>query len=419
MAQALDLDLRETPDGRKLLHFPFMSISDIHWGTKGSRARRLSRLLEHTSADRIQLPGDIIGGTEQLEKPTWHFGGIWHVQGMGHILRKAAQGTRVVYNPGNHDYFADRLHGKTLAGIQIEKESVYIDPKGRSGKIEHGHRFDENIFRNRASQNFWYRVGDRFLMKTEDFDSWVVRKVPPLAEHFCSAAIFKRAFKVPFNMVTGIDRAITQALDKSSHKFSISGHSHGAEIKRTPAGKLQMNDGSCTEEVQALVHDAKGRWALLTIYKKGMTVEMENLSVKGGMPAQSRHKYFVSWDSLGLAEQMTGEPTVYQDVFTEQAQRIQRIVCRAYPPQDRAALKAEIQHHESLSAEFLAAIKNGKFRSGAEFVEERQRRTTLNTLRDAYRILPVPDPRRARDMDRAFCGPVKPPEVVELELKYA
>ena len=418
MAHTLDLDIRTAPDGSRYLYFPFMSFSDIHWGTQGSRAKRLSRFLEHTRSARIQLPGDIFGGTEQEEKPTWHFGGPWHRQGIAHILRKVRQGTEVVFNPGNHDYFADRLDGKTLLGIQVEKETTYVDPRGRSGIIEHGHRYDHNIFKTPASRSFWYGLGDRFLMKTEDFDSWVVQKVPRMAEHFCSAAVFKRAFKVPFNMVTGIDAAITKSLDDSAHQFSISGHSHGAEIKRTPKGKLQMNDGCCTEEVQALVHDARGDWALLTIYKDGMSIEMEFPDKRLGI-IWGNKKYYVSWESLGMAKEMAAEPTLYDDEFTKQADRLQRVICRAYPPQDRAALKAEIREYEEQCAEFLRPSQNTWFRSGDEFVEERERRTKLATLRDEYRKLPVPDPRHPKREPEPFCGPIWQPEAVELALKYA
>jgi hypothetical protein len=48
----LELDVRTNDLGCPVLYFPFMSCSDIHLGTKHSRAKRLCHMLEHNTTDK-------------------------------------------------------------------------------------------------------------------------------------------------------------------------------------------------------------------------------------------------------------------------------------------------------------------------------------------------------------------------------
>jgi len=140
------LETRTDAQGNKVLYFPFMSISDVHLGTRHSRARRLSHMLEHTVTDDLKAIGDIVDLEYMRRKPEWNFA-PWHRQVLGHLFRKEAQ-----LFAGNHDedlrgtkVVRDAKHmprrqwiGKEIYGVSIANEAHYTDPKGRVIKIKHG-----------------------------------------------------------------------------------------------------------------------------------------------------------------------------------------------------------------------------------------------------------------------------------------
>lgn len=335
MRRALDLDIRQSRDGRRVLHFPFMVISDTHLGTKYARAKRLCQMLEHTQVDILHLNGDIVDGEILLEKKSANMPG-WHRQVLGHFFRKQKNGTRVTIHPGNHEkglrgeaYVVNgekkqypSLVGGSVFGIPVEEETDYIDPWGRRFLILHGDRFDDQVFKNQESKEFWYHLGsvlnDR-IYKTESF----LRENPvtgPIAEHFSLASFFKKAVKVIINRKMGVRDAIARELDASFYDDIVYGHSHMGGFERTAAHKFLMNSGCSTDHVQALVHDANGSWALIEWHVDGMDVVEEN-----GLA------YTLRWDDLGLGY-FRAPPTQYADRDTERADKLIAEIVRRWPP---------------------------------------------------------------------------------------
>jgi len=323
----LSLDIRQDDQGRPYLHFPFMSLSDIHWGTGQSRAKRLCQLLEHTRTDHTQLAGDIIDLEYMTEKLTWNLG-PWHRQGMGHILRRAGDESSVVkYNRGNHednirgDIF-DRLNGRHLYGVQFEDQSEYVDPGGLRVLIDHGHRFDKGAIKllqrpGMLMLNGLYRVdrANRRLFPNTDFSF---------------AANGKHVVKKTINNALSVNKAMRSSLDASDYDAYIYGHTHMGGFEQTPGGKIIMNDGTSTEHVQTLVHDAEGNWALIKWHRHCMWVTEPDGNVEK-----------LNWADLGL-EHFSEDPMPVEDEYTACADRISRVVARIWPAKDRQdALEAK------------------------------------------------------------------------------
>lgn len=339
MIEGLTLTIKTLPSGQRVLHFPFMSISDLHWGTKYSRAKKTTHMLRHTACDRLALNGDIIDGLAMMEKRRWNFG-PWHRQGMAEILRKADSGTQTTYYPGNHDEAlrggqvlakdgAEKPHrnlfGKRIYNIGFEDHGAYTAPDGKRFLIIHGDKYDDHIFKSVKSRAFWYNLGDRAYTALYEVDH-LLQKVKML-EHFSVAAAGKKAVKTVINKFLGIRQQMAQAVDSEPYDGAIYGHSHMAGFQRTPADKLLINDGCCTEHVQALVHDVEGRWALLEWHKSRLAITTEN-----GIEQS------VSWDELALPE-FKGDPEPCEDGYTVKADRLLRIMYRLWPPQERQAYK--------------------------------------------------------------------------------
>ena len=83
-------------------------ISDLHLGTPGCQAAALLDFLKHVDCETLFLVGDIIDGW-QLRR-SWYWPQS-HNDVVQKLLRKAREGTRVIFIPGNHD----ELRGATCS----------------------------------------------------------------------------------------------------------------------------------------------------------------------------------------------------------------------------------------------------------------------------------------------------------------
>ena len=328
MPEGLELDIRTGPDGRQTLYFPFMTISDVHWGTRQSRAKRLSHMLEHTAADELFLIGDIVDGEYMLMKKRWKFGpedpqANWHREGLSHVLRKAGAGTRVTYIPGNHDekirnkktvyrgphhrfdstgkelhpgetYAHHNLCGKSIYGINFAEKVYYTDPGGLRLLLIHGDQYDDVVFGR--SRGFWYWIGD-ILHEGLNFIDLCFQKIPRLGE-FSPAAVMKRAAKAVIYERLGVRKEIVKAVDADRRADAlIYGHSHRGGIDKTPDGKPLFNDGCCTEDVQSLVRDKNGVYGLIEWHKDYVKVVAEYDPRTREIRRPNR---IVSWGAPGL-----------------------------------------------------------------------------------------------------------------------
>ena len=78
-------------------HYRTIFISDTHLGFRGCKAELLADFLAHNDCQTLYLVGDIIDGW-QIKK-----GWFWsehHSLVLNLILKKANEGTRVIYVPG-------------------------------------------------------------------------------------------------------------------------------------------------------------------------------------------------------------------------------------------------------------------------------------------------------------------------------
>ena len=352
--EGFTLETTTTQDGRAVLSFPFMAISDLHWGTKYSRAKRTTHMLRHIQTDRLDMVGDVIDGDALMKKKRWNFG-PWHRQAMAEVLRMTHNGTQTNIYPGNHDEalrgrplqdggrrFPGKLSGKSLYGVRFCEDAVYAAPDGRRFLITHGDLYDNHLFTSLQSRAFWYAVGGHAYDALNEVDYWI-NKIP-LCREFSIAAAGKRAAKIVINRFLGIRAQMAREIDsRMDCDGAIYGHSHMGGFERTPGGKLLINDGCCTEYVQALVHDRQGRFALLTWRKDRLDVTTED-----------GREQSVSWAALGLAREFERPMVLREDAFTARADRVMRLIYRMWPARDRQAYAEDKRREVASGGTFTA-----------------------------------------------------------------
>lgn len=380
-------DYRTSESGHKKLYFPAISFSDIHLGTHASRAKRLCKLMDHLAVENMFLVGDIIDGVSIRHKNTFHFGGPWHRQVLGHIFRAAATGTHVTYILGNHDHVGTgkeiphpetpdsflhhrKLVGKAVKGVTIAEQVIYTNPQGDNIHFSHGHEAE-------STPDIWYHIGDVMIYAMQDLDRWMQNKFPSLREHSI-AAVVKRAFKTIYLPLMNVFENMERRMEAENIHKKVFGHSHVAGIKHTKSGRLIMNDGCCTEHVQFWAQDRNGTNAVITMHADYLKIQDEY-----------GREYIKTWDDLGLSDRMKEAPQVHHDDHTRTAQHIERLIYRAYPSRDRRMMAAEIKRRNQMTRDFNPRndpLEDLEEQALAVHLEE------LGKLRESYRHIPVPRP---------------------------
>ena len=116
-------------------------VSDVHLGTKGSKADFLVDFLKHNECDELYLVGDIIDGWRVKQKK-WHWKKS-HSNLVSKIFKMSKRGVKVTYVTGNHDEFLRPFVGMfSLGNIDIVNQAEYKGVLGEKYLVVHGDMFD-------------------------------------------------------------------------------------------------------------------------------------------------------------------------------------------------------------------------------------------------------------------------------------
>ena len=131
------------PSRRKIPHYNTIIISDVHLGSKMSRAEAVLHMLKTTSFDRLILLGDIFSDLNfrRLKKEHWQF--LSYIRKLSNPKR----GVEVIWVEGNHDYGLAELMSH-LVGIEVYQEYIW-EYRGIKHLAIHGHQFDLFVVSNR------------------------------------------------------------------------------------------------------------------------------------------------------------------------------------------------------------------------------------------------------------------------------
>jgi len=121
------------------LRYRTIWISDIQLGTRGCKAEYLHDFLRNTESETLYLVGDIFDA--------WRLRRSWyrpqaHNDVVRKLLRKARNGTRLIYLTDNHDEALRHYAGMHFGGVRVVNERLHATADGRRLLVVHGDRFD-------------------------------------------------------------------------------------------------------------------------------------------------------------------------------------------------------------------------------------------------------------------------------------
>jgi UDP-2,3-diacylglucosamine pyrophosphatase LpxH len=230
-------------------------ISDIHLGTRGSKAAAVLDFLRDHEFETLYLVGDIID--------IWALrrGIYWpqeHNDVVQKLLRKARKGSTVIYIPGNHDEFVTHFLGQ-FGAITLKKNDIHICANGRRILVMHGHELDTVV------QNLGWlaHVGDlgyKILLEL----NMVVNLVRRLTgcDYWSLSAYVKNEVKNVVSFIGDFENAVVRYAKDYEVDGVLCGHIHHAAMHQIQ-DTTYYNSGDWVESCTALVEHFDGSIELL------------------------------------------------------------------------------------------------------------------------------------------------------------
>jgi len=239
------------------LEYRTVWISDTHLGSKGARAKELSRFLKQVRCEKLYLVGDIID--------CWRLKSRWywpaeHNDVVRRILKHASRGTEVVYIPGNHDDAARQFVHMAFGGVDIKTHTRHTTADGKKLFVTHGDHYDLVVQHSRLLAVLG-SVAYETLLKFNRYYN-VVRRWMGLPYASLSQAI-KLKVKRACTFISKFEKILANEALKRGMDGVVCGHIHKAEQTVMPGGVLYLNCGDWVESCTALVEHADGRLEIL------------------------------------------------------------------------------------------------------------------------------------------------------------
>ena len=251
-------------------HHKTIVLSDIHLGSKWSKAKEATDFLKQNTCDNLILCGDIIDGWNIMRGGK----GKWkrrHTKFIKRLL-DIQHNTKIIYIRGNHDDFLDSILPMTFQNIQIVNDFVYTSCNKRF-YVLHGDVFD--IVTSRFK---WLsKIGDTgymlLLWINKHYNNKRLKKGLP---YDSLSQRIKNKVKVSISYISDYENHIVGIARRKNCDGVICGHIHHPEM-RYYDDILYLNAGDWVESLSALTEDYAGNWNVV-LYEQ----ETNDLNAKVG-----------------------------------------------------------------------------------------------------------------------------------------
>jgi UDP-2,3-diacylglucosamine pyrophosphatase LpxH len=263
-----------------------IAISDVHLGTKDSKAEQLNNFLKHHTCETLYLVGDILD-IWKIQQNKWRWKQS-HTNVVRRILGHAKRGTRVVYVAGNHDEFLRPLmpYDIGFGNIEIANKAEHIGLDGKHYLVIHGDLFD-GITRLAPWLSF---LGDKaydLILTLNTKFNWIRHRMG--FGYWSLSQYLKKRVKKAVDFIFHFEKNLVAYCKKRGFDGVICGHIHNAEIKEID-GIIYMNDGDWVESCTALVEHHDGRWEIVTWTKEHDDVVINTDSSEHKQPKRYSRK---------------------------------------------------------------------------------------------------------------------------------
>ena len=234
-------------------------ISDVHLGTRGSRAEALLHFLRDREFETLYVVGDLIDIWSLRRSIYWPQA---HNDVIQKLLRAGRKGTRVIYIPGNHDEFVSGFLGH-FGAVEIVPRAIHTTVDGRRLLVLHGHELD-TVVQNARWLAFIGDIGYQLLLRLNTPVHYL-RRLFGLGHWSLSAAV-KKSVKEAVSFIGAFEQGIVRLAKEDRVEGVVCGHIHSPAI-RTINSTAYYNCGDWVESTSALVEDFAGKLELIVNFE--------------------------------------------------------------------------------------------------------------------------------------------------------
>jgi UDP-2,3-diacylglucosamine pyrophosphatase LpxH len=237
------------------MRYKAIFASDLHLGTKDSKAKEFIEFLENHHTDLLILNGDIVDGWALNRGSKWKKN---HTKVISKIL-KLSNKTKVIWVRGNHDEFISEFIGSHFGNIMIVEDYI-LEIMDKRYYIFHGDVIDVFITKYKWLAKIGSIGYDMALWLNRWYNryrSW--RKLP----YQSISQQIKAGVKQATNYINDFENAAIKMANKKGCDGVICGHIHNpADL--VIDGDHYLNSGDWVENGTAILIDDKDN---VTIYK--------------------------------------------------------------------------------------------------------------------------------------------------------
>ena len=242
-------------DGK--IHCRSIWISDVHLGSRHSKAAELLQLFERIEFETLYLVGDIVDLLAMKRRVHWP---NTHNKVLREIMKLSRRkGSRVIYVPGNHDYAFRTLVGGALGDMDIKRSVEHVTACGRRLLVMHGDELDYAVRYSKLNRV----LGDFAYGALMGANHWVVVLRRLLGWRYWSLAgwVKSHVSQASAAIAAYQDAALRMAREQGFDGV-ICGHLHYPSLHERD-GLIYANDGDWVENCSALIEDGSGQLRLL------------------------------------------------------------------------------------------------------------------------------------------------------------
>lgn len=229
-------------------------MSDLHLGAIQSQTDKIIEFLDNNDAETIILNGDIIDGWALKRGSKWKKS---HSKIVRKLMKKAEEGTKIIYIYGNHDDFMYQYVPFQMGNIDFVRDYGFKGVDGRLYYCFHGDILDFMIIKMRWlaliagwSYDFVIRLNTMYNF---------VRKKLNLPYHSL-ANIIKKNVKGLNNFLERFQTNATNLAKQKGYDVAVCGHIHQPKIDVN-----YMNSGDFCENSTCLVETIDGDWIIYRV----------------------------------------------------------------------------------------------------------------------------------------------------------
>lgn len=232
-------------------------LSDVHLGSRYSRADKATELLAKYKPEKLFLVGDIVDGWKLQRDFYWRdeFDAFVRL-----LIKLMDQGTTIYYIAGNHDDFLRHFLPLHIGCLHFGNEFIHETKEGQKLLVIHGDNFD-------VLTKHWVlinKMGDMAYSTALWVNSWFNWFFTKMGmEYWSLSAYLKHNIKQAVNYINNFEEIVAKYTKKHNCNGVVCGHIHTPVIKDIN-GVTYYNCGDWVESLTALVEDHDGNISLIS-----------------------------------------------------------------------------------------------------------------------------------------------------------